>query len=43
MKKQILEKEGHSERLKLEIVGLRKEVEKTKHLNLRFSKGYETS
>ena len=42
LKKKILEKERHSERLELEIVGLRKELEKTKALNLRFAKGFET-
>lgn len=42
MKKQIIEKEEHNEKLECEIVSLRKEHEKAKSLNLRFAKGYET-
>lgn len=42
LKKQILEKERHNESLELEIVGLRKELGKTKALNIRFSKGSNT-
>jgi len=38
----LAEKDKHNEELECEIVGLRKEIEKTKALNLRFSKGYET-
>ena len=41
LKKQILEKERHNEKLELEIVSLRKELEKKKGINLRFSKGSE--
>eukprot|EP00253_Pinus_taeda_P035118 PITA_35118 len=36
------ESEKHHEKLECEIVGLRKEIEKTKALNLRFVKGSET-
>ena len=36
------ERDKHNEELECEIVGLRKEVEKTKALNLRFAKGSET-
>ena len=39
---QFAEKEKHNEKLECEIVGLRKDLEKTKSLNLRFSKGVET-
>lgn len=42
LKKQILERESHNKSLELEIVSLRKELEKTKSLNVRFSKGYKT-
>eukprot|EP00253_Pinus_taeda_P029275 PITA_29275 len=40
---QLAESEKHHEKLECEIVGLRKEIEKTKALNLRFVKGSETS
>eukprot|EP00253_Pinus_taeda_P004876 PITA_04876 len=39
---QLAEKDKHNEELECEIVGLRKEIEKTKALNLRFTKGSET-
>eukprot|EP00253_Pinus_taeda_P029264 PITA_29264 len=39
---QLAEKEKHNEKLECEIVGLRKDIEKTKALNLRFAKGSET-
>jgi hypothetical protein len=39
---QIDEKEKHFERLEGEIVALRKEIEKTKAINLKFVKGSET-
>jgi len=39
---QLAEREKHHEKLECEIVGLRKEIEKTKALNLRFVKGFET-
>ena len=39
---QLAEKEKHHEKLECEIVGLRKEIEKTKALNLKFVKGSET-
>eukprot|EP00253_Pinus_taeda_P001843 PITA_01843 len=39
---QLAEKEKHIEKLECEIVGLRKDIEKTKSLNLRFAKGSET-
>ena len=39
---QLAEREKHNEKLECEIVGLRKDLEKTKALNLRFSKGSET-
>ena len=39
---QLAEREKHHEKLECEIVGLRKEIEKTKALNLRFVKGSET-
>eukprot|EP00253_Pinus_taeda_P026172 PITA_26172 len=38
---QLAESEKHHEKLECEIVRLRKEIEKTKALNLRFVKGYE--
>eukprot|EP00253_Pinus_taeda_P010634 PITA_10634 len=38
---QLAESEKHHEKLKCEIVGLRKEIEKIKALNLRFVKGSE--
>eukprot|EP00253_Pinus_taeda_P033923 PITA_33923 len=39
---QLAEKEKHNEKLECEIVGLRKDLEKTKSPNLRFAKGSET-
>eukprot|EP00253_Pinus_taeda_P027945 PITA_27945 len=39
---QLTEREKHNEKLECEIVGLRKDIEKTKALNLRFTKGSET-
>ena len=42
LKNQLMEKEKHNEKLECEIVSLRKEIEKEKTLNLRFSKGTET-
>ena len=39
---QLAEKEKFLEKLECEIVGLRKEIEKTKALNLKFVKGSET-
>jgi len=39
---QLDEKEQFLEKLECEIVGLRKEIEKTKTLNLKFVKGSET-
>ena len=39
---QLAEKEKHNEKLECEIVGLRKDLEKTKSLNIRFAKGLET-
>eukprot|EP00253_Pinus_taeda_P034463 PITA_34463 len=39
---QLAESEKHHEKLECEIVGLRKEIEKTKALNIRFVKGSET-
>jgi hypothetical protein len=42
LKNQIEEKEKHDEKLECEVVILRKELEKVKTLNLRFSKGSET-
>ena len=38
---QLAEREKHNEKLECEIVGLRKDLEKTKSLNLRFAKGSE--
>jgi len=37
----LIEREKHNEKLECEVVGLRKELEKTKSLNLRFPKGLE--
>ena len=42
LKNRLIEKEKHIEKLECEIVSLRKEIEKVKTLNLRFSKGSET-
>jgi len=39
---QLAEREKHHEKLECEIVGLRKEIEKNKALNLRFVKGSKT-
>eukprot|EP00253_Pinus_taeda_P025321 PITA_25321 len=39
---QLAEIEKHNEKLECEIVGLRKDLEKTKSLNLRFDKGSES-
>jgi len=39
---QLAKMEKHNEKLECEIVGLRKDIEKTKALNLRFSKGSKT-
>jgi len=39
---QLAEREKHNEKLECEIVGLRKYIEKTKDLNLRFAKVSET-
>ena len=39
---QLAKKEKHNEKLECEIVGLRKDLEKMKSLNLRFAKGSET-
>ena len=39
---QLAKREKHNEKLECEIVGLRKDLEKTKALNLRFAKGSET-
>eukprot|EP00253_Pinus_taeda_P001772 PITA_01772 len=39
---QFAEREKHNEKLECEIVGLRKDIEKSKALNLRFAKGSET-
>eukprot|EP00253_Pinus_taeda_P016657 PITA_16657 len=39
---QLFEREKHNEKLECEIVGLRKDLEKTKYLNLRFAKGSKT-
>ena len=42
MTHQLIEREKHSEKLECEVVIIRKELEKTKTLNLRFFKGSET-
>lgn len=39
---QLAKKEKHNERQQFEIVGIRKDLGKTKSLNLRFAKGLET-
>ena len=39
---QLAKREKHNEKLECEIVGLRKDLEKTKALNIRFAKGSET-
>ena len=39
---QLAKREKHNEKLECEIVGIRKDLEKTKSLNLRFAKGSET-
>jgi len=39
---QLAEREKHNEKLECEIVGLRKDIEKSKALNLIFAKGFET-
>jgi len=39
---QLVEKEKKNEKLEYEIVGLRKDLEKKKSLNLRFAKGSKT-
>ena len=39
---QLAEREKHNEKLECEIVGLRKDLEKTKAINLRFAKRSET-
>eukprot|EP00253_Pinus_taeda_P023110 PITA_23110 len=39
---QLAEREKHNEKLECEIVGLRKDIEKSKALNLRFAKGSKT-
>ena len=39
---QLAERENHNENLECGIVGLRKDLEKTKSINLRFAKGLET-
>ena len=39
---QLAEKEKHNEKLECEIVGLRKDLEKIKALNIRFARGSET-
>jgi len=39
---QLAEREKHNEKLECEIVGLRKDIEKSKALNIRFAKGSET-
>ena len=39
---QLAKREKHNEKLECEIVGLRKDIEKTKALNLRFNKGSKT-
>jgi len=40
---QLAEREEHNEKLECEIMGLRKDIEKMKALNLRFAKGSKTS
>lgn len=42
LKKQIIEKEEHNEKMECEIVSLRKEIEIENNINLRFDKGSET-
>jgi len=42
LKFQLVEREKHNEKLECEILGLRKDIEKTKAINLRFSKGSKT-
>ena len=39
---QLAKREKHNEKLECEIVGLRKDIKKTKVLNLRFAKGSKT-
>lgn len=39
---QLAEREKRNEKLECEIVGLRKDIEKTKSLNIIFAKGLET-
>eukprot|EP00253_Pinus_taeda_P009806 PITA_09806 len=39
---QLSKREKHNEKIECEIVGLRKDIEKTKALNLKFAKGSET-
>jgi len=39
---QLAEREKHNEKLECEIVGLRKHLEKTKAVNIRFDKGSKT-
>lgn len=40
-KKHVLEKKRNNDNLELEIVSLRKEIEKIRALNLKFSRGYK--
>jgi len=42
LKRQLIEKEKHNEKLECEVLSLRKELKKIKTLNLRFAKGSET-
>lgn len=42
LENQLIEKQKHNEMLEYEIVGLRKELEKVKNLNIIFSKVFET-
>jgi len=42
LKFELAKREKHNEKLEYEIVGLRKDIEKTKNRNLRFDKGSET-